>query len=38
MPYQSSSSAKADDPVNTGLSNKTTAGVYWMVRRETGEE
>ena len=32
MIYQSSSSAKADDPVTTGLSDKTEAGVYWMPR------
>jgi hypothetical protein len=23
---------KADDPVTTGLSNKTATGVYWMPR------
>jgi hypothetical protein len=34
----SSSPAKAGDPVIAGLSNKTKAGVYWMMRRETGEE
>src|SRR5229473_8471811 len=31
MIYQSSSSAKADDPVTAGISNRiVTVGVYWL--------
>jgi hypothetical protein len=39
MIYQSSSSAKADDPVTAGISNRiVTVGVYWMPAFERVKE